>query len=123
MKALILITTFLSTFAWTSYAYLNVSPYSINFGRVKIGDYNSSRSIWVRNYGDEPTRVHVRETFCNSDFYISNNCRFELRPNASCTLTVSYRPYSEGYDSCTIEFSNDDYQRTSLRVNGEAVRR
>ena len=104
-------------------AQLNVSPWNVDFGRVEIGRYAPSRTIWVRNYGSEPTSVEVRDSLCYSEFRVRDNCYWELAPNESCSIDVSFDPNREGNSSCSIDVIDGDYNRETVRVSGQAYKR
>lgn len=121
MKKILFASLFL--FSTSSMAWLQVSPSYVNFGRVAINSYRPSQTLWVRNYGQEPTDVYIRESFCGFEFDINDNCYWTLEPGESCNITVYYRPYREGYDSCRLDVSDDNYSTEYVDIRGQAYER
>lgn len=100
-------------------AQLNASPGFVDFGDVAINRGWRQTTVWVRNYSNRPTSVHVNSS-CFGNFYSTNNC-FNLPANGSCTVQVEFRPRRAGYDSCNINISGNPGGYTSVSVRGRGV--
>jgi hypothetical protein len=121
MRILLLGSLLLMSFQ--SWAYLSVSPSHINFGRVEVNRSSLSRTVWVRNLGQEATDVYVRRAYCDFNYSYHDDCFWTLEPGDSCRLTINYRPRSEGYHQCRISVEDDHFRSTSVSANGQGYER
>jgi len=87
---------------------LNVSPTSINFGRVKTGHTSSSVTVTLSNPASGSTQTISSVAMATgTQFSISpNTCTAgkQLTPGASCTTSVTFHPTSSGTKSDTLSF-------------------
>jgi subtilase family serine protease len=87
---------------------LNVSPTSVNFGRVKTGHTSSSVTITLSNPASGSTQTISSVALATgTQFSISSNtCTAgkQLTPGTSCTTSVSFHPTSSGTKSDTLSF-------------------
>lgn len=116
---------FLSTalmFGAVSAQALWVSPSYVSFGQVEVGQSGFMRSVWVQNNLTEDANVTV-SSGCHGEFYTSNGCFGRLPAGGSCNITLQFRPYSEGYKSCSISVYDDRGGWQNVQVNGQGVRR
>jgi hypothetical protein len=68
---------------------LGVSPLSLSFGSVIVGDAGS-QPLTLTNLGS--TTATLTQFDLSANFSQTNNCGGSLAPGASCTVTVSFAP-------------------------------
>jgi hypothetical protein len=73
------------------------SPSLLNFGTVKIGT-SSVQVITLSNPGNAPLAIsNIAITAPNTaDFKKTHNCPVSLAVNASCTITITFKPTAKG---------------------------
>ena len=73
------------------------SPSSWNFGTVKVGS-SSVKVITLSNPGNAPLAItQIGITAPNTaDFTLMHNCPSSLAANASCAITVTFKPTAKG---------------------------
>jgi hypothetical protein len=104
---------------------INVSPTTLDFGRVRAGEAESA-PVTITNLGQLPLMLHRLTMSGSQDFAVEldgadprrqvdllddpdGDGEPGLAPNASITLTVTYAPVAAGPDQGTLSiFSNDD---------------
>jgi hypothetical protein len=118
MKLHIFIITFL--FAANAFASIQFLPSSINLPRVDIDrPIPSSANTRLYNNTREDLSINV-SAFCGIDFSVSNFCSY-VPAGSSCSVSVRFRPMSEGYKSCQIRASSSNGRYSSnLSVYGQA---
>ncbi len=116
MKHLLILTALLTT---PAYADFHLSRTFMNFGSVRK-NFSQTLSSTLTNTGTETIRVQSSQA-C-ADFSVSGYCG-TLLPGQSCTIYVRYRPYREGYDSCTIRFRDSTGHSDSISARGRCIER
>ena len=97
---------------------IDVTPTSINFGNVAVGE-NATRMVTVTNNGTAPlnlTSIQMTNTG-GGQFSNSNSCGAILNPGQSCTLGATFTPNANGAQSGVLTFLNNDSNEGTTTVN------
>jgi hypothetical protein len=102
---------------------IDAFPSFLNFGDTTVGRRSLPRSVTITNRGPQDvTYINVFPS-CGLDFDItSNSCYGPLRPYQSCYINVSFAPYREGYQSCSITISSS-VSSAYISASGRGVKR
>jgi hypothetical protein len=102
-------------------SHITVSPRSINFGSINVGDTSSPQSVTISNGGVldlEITSLSITGVD-SPEFSIlseSDTCSGQtVQPSGACTVQLTFSPLSPGVKSATLEISsNDPYENPAL---------
>jgi uncharacterized repeat protein (TIGR01451 family) len=91
---------------------ITISPLSINFGNIEVGNSSSSQSIVIGNIGTEILNVTALD-IANSPFAntATGSCGavpFNIAMGSSCNLSYNYSPSTAGLVNQTIQLTSDD---------------
>ncbi len=105
---------------------IDVSPTSLNFGKVPVGD-SKTKNITVTNTGTGTLDVSATDIVGAdaSTFSIADgNAPFSLAPGESQNVTVEFAPTSKSTKTATLQIeSNDpDDPTTTVELCGKAVK-
>ncbi len=75
-------------------SYVGLYPASLSFGLQPVGTISSAQQITLTNH--QPVSLSISSIATSGDYSQSNDCGTSLAPNASCTINVSFQPYSPG---------------------------
>ncbi len=92
-----------------------LSPTPINFGQQRVGTTSGPQTVMVRNSGTETLKVSGVTT--DGPFAVSSTAGFELAPDGSKSLSVTFSPTSEGSLSGMLTFSSNDPSTPAATVN------
>jgi hypothetical protein len=97
-------------------AAFTASPTSLSFGNVNVGSTSASQNITITNTGAANASGITRSQSNAAEFLASGTCTTvaSLAVNASCTLTVAYKPAAAGADSATYTLTSGS---VSVTVN------
>ena len=87
---------------------VSVSPTSLSWVRVDVGNTGGGKSATLTNSGSSALSISgISITGSNSgDFYIgANSCGTSLAASASCTLSVYFRPVTGGTRTATLTYT------------------
>ncbi len=89
---------------------ITVSPTSLNFGTVAVGNTSSQQSVTVTNVG--PTTVtftgFVLAGTAPGDYLISaNTCGTTIAPGANCSVGVEFKPTKTGTRNAKLNVKNN----------------
>jgi hypothetical protein len=93
---------------------IDVSPNSINFGTVSVGQ-SATNYVRVANNGTSDLNVSVSVT-SGTPFTVSKNS-FTLKPGQYETLTVTFAPTEKGSFSGVLAIISDDKNTPKVTVN------
>ncbi len=99
-----------------------VSPTSLNFGTI-ANRTSSSKTVTVSNTGTANLVVSLVSLWgSSSSYYRQSNTCGTVTPGGSCTITVTFAPFSTGTKSAYVNvYSNDPASpTTSITLNGIA---
>lgn len=117
MKSIIAL-AFAILFAIPSFADISVSPSSLMFGSVKVGQFGYNQQIaYVRNTGDTTENVYV-SGYCPQDFRVSNTCYGNLPRYGQCQITVQFKPTRTGYHSCSYSVRGAKGMTSYINISG-----
>jgi hypothetical protein len=121
MKTLVLAALLFA--ATPALAMIDAFPSYLNFGDTTVGRRSLPRTVTITNRGQQDvTYVNVFPS-CGLDFDItSNSCYGPLRPYQSCYINISFSPYREGYQSCSITISSS-VSSAYISASGRGVKR
>lgn len=111
--------------AVTPLSLISVSPASIDFGEVAVGD-SATQSVTITNVGGEVLAIGTIATALPSDAFavVNDGCSGQqIGPDTSCLFEVRFAPVTAGAESADVEIpSNDpDTPVFSLPVTGTGL--
>ncbi|SNB45212.1 S8 family serine peptidase [Geobacter sp. DSM 9736] len=107
-----------------AYQKIGISPASASFGMVAAGNVSPAQAITISNTGSAPLvlgTLSLSGTGASFFSFAADGCSgATLSPQASCTVSVYYRPTASGSHAAFLEVpSNDpDFPLTSLPLSG-----
>jgi hypothetical protein len=102
-------------------AQANLSPASLTFSAQLVGTSSSPQSLTLSNPGS--TTLTISSIAVSGDFSQTNTCGSNLSANASCTISVTFKPTATGSrtGSLTVtDNANPTTQTVSLSGTGTA---
>jgi maltoporin len=101
---------------------LDIRPATVEFGDVALGK-ESSAAVRLQNDGIADLAITELAQFDDAAFEV-RGLPVTLRPGASATVTIRYRPPELGTHQRTLALSTDspDLPRADLAIHGHAVR-
>ncbi|HEV2344050.1 MAG TPA: choice-of-anchor D domain-containing protein [Actinocrinis sp.] len=98
---------------------LNANPASLTFGQTLVGSTATAQSVTITNSGT--TAATVSGVSTTGDFSQTNNCS-SIAVNASCTVTVSFKPTASGSRTGTLTVtSNANNSPTTVSLTGSGI--
>jgi hypothetical protein len=87
---------------------ISVSPSSLDFGDVPVGNTSKTQHVNVTNVGAWPVAMQgISLHGVNAgDFGEINDCRSFLPPNSSCSITVRFTPFGLGARSASLDIAD-----------------
>lgn len=98
---------------------ITVTPLSINFGNVLVGQ-NAQQTITIRNDGTDALTINSINSLTPPFSIASNNCPIApstLAVGASCQVVVRFAPTSPGGVSSRVTISSNDPDEGTVTVN------
>jgi hypothetical protein len=88
--------------------YVNLSPASLNFGSVKVGQKSAPQVATFTNTAKFALTIQsLKITGTNSsDFTDTTTCGKSVAPGASCTITVTFKPSATGARTASVSVSD-----------------
>jgi hypothetical protein len=89
---------------------LSLSPTSLNFGTVTVGNTSSPKSVTVTNVGTTTVTFtgFVLAGAAAGDYLISSNtCGATIAPGANCAVGVSFKPTKTGTRNAKLNVKNN----------------
>jgi len=82
---------------------------SLGFGTVNIGAASAVKTVSLRNEGDAALQISAIGTAGpdNAQFTQTNDCGSTLAIEASCTISVTFRPTSEGNKTASVSVASN----------------
>jgi hypothetical protein len=112
-------------FGVTSGPNATLSPTSLTFATQLVGTASSGQAVTLSNYGTETLSISITLTGPDpSDFLQNNTCGNSVPPEASCTISVTFKPLQGGNRSATLSISDNapgSPQTVSLGGTGTVV--
>jgi FtsP/CotA-like multicopper oxidase with cupredoxin domain len=104
---------------------LQVTPASLAFGSITVGQTSNTQTVTVTNFGTTAIPMSaVGDVGPNAaDFRVRSGCGTSLGAGASCSIRVSFTPSVAGPESATLLVTSSDPaspQSVSLSGNGLA---
>jgi phospholipase C len=84
---------------------VSLSPALLNFGAVQIFS-SKMMTATLKNLGS--TSLSISSIVASGDYQQTNNCGSSLSAGASCTLTVTFRPSTDGVRYSTVTITDSD---------------
>jgi hypothetical protein len=98
---------------------LNVNPASLSFPSTPVGSTAATQTVTVSNTGTSSATVSA--VSASGDFTETNNCS-TLAVNASCTVTVTFKPTAGGSRTGTLTVtSNANNSPTTAALSGTGI--
>jgi Cep192 domain 4/Beta-propeller repeat/HYDIN/CFA65/VesB-like, Ig-like domain len=101
---------------------VTVTPSSLSFGDVTVGDVSSAQSVTITNTGT--ATLTFKGFSASSDFIQTNTCGATLNVGQSCTVSVTFSPTVSGARNGSLSISDDasgSPQRVALSGTGDAI--
>lgn len=88
---------------------ISLSPSSLTFPKTGVGSASSPQIITITNAGDGSLEIKsVQFSGTNaSDFSQTNTCESELAKNASCAVSVTFKPTVTGERTAVLEIASN----------------
>ncbi len=93
----------------STYPAVKLSATSVAFGNQKSGSTSAAKSFTVTNSGTASlalTSITLTGTEANN-FSLSKTCGSTLAANASCTVSVTFKPVSKGAKAATVSVADN----------------
>ncbi|TDO44044.1 WD40 repeat protein [Kribbella sp. VKM Ac-2527] len=106
------------------YQMLSVTPNPLDAGQVLVGKTSAALPITVRNTGGEPVEIERVELDWNASpewKVASNNCPVSLPAAASCTVTLTFEPWTHGLFQATLTIYNSAALREEVALTGNGT--
>lgn len=89
---------------------INLDPLSLNFGEMVTTGNSASLDTAIQNLGNADLNVSAVELCAgtSAEFTWAPAAPFTVTPGASQTLTVTYSPVDEGFDTGCLAISSND---------------
>lgn len=115
------LTTLKSTLTGTGVPDIQVSSSSLNFGNIDIGGVSASQTVTVTNA--LPSTVALQPLTLTGDYTDTTTCGASLGPQATCTVTIVFRPTATGPrpGSLVITAVNPAYGSATTTLTGNGV--
>lgn len=84
---------------------LTVSPDVLIFGEQNVGTTSDPKVILLSN--DGTLSVRISDISISGDFLQDNVCPTQLLPDATCTVSVSFKPNSQGQKTGTLSVASN----------------
>lgn len=105
----------------------SLSPHSLAYGSVGVGSSSTPQTITLTNTGQSALTLTGKSAIAITganpgDYSQSNNCGSSVAANASCTITVTFKPQSSGYlpaDLTLTDNAKNSPQTVSLSGSGK----
>src|SRR5258706_215171 len=97
-----------STFL-SAQAVVSLSPTSVSFGNQQVGIASTAQVVTLTNTGNASlsiTGIKIASTK-TADFSETNTCPSSLAANASCTISVTFKPTKTGNRSSTVKLTDN----------------
>ena len=89
----------------TSGPVASISPTSLNFATVNVGNTSAPQSVTLANTGT--ATLNISSIAASGDFSQTNVCGATLSPGGSCTISVTFTPTTTGARTGSLTFSDD----------------
>ena len=97
---------------------VNLTPASLDFGEQPVGSIAPPKTATLANGGATPLKITDIVT-SGIDFSQSNDCGQNLKPGASCTIQITFRPAITGPRIATLQIlDSDPASPQSVVLNG-----
>ncbi len=98
---------------------LNANPASLSFGGAVVGSSSTAQNVTVTNTGT--TSATVSGVSVTGDYTQTNNCS-TIAVNASCVVTVTFKPTASGTRTGTLTVtSNANNSPTTVALTGSGI--
>ncbi len=94
----------------------SVVPSSINFGSIACGSSSTQYATFFNSSNEVLRNVSVNVSGIN--FSVSAFCPFEMQPNSTCNISVTYWARQPGTDWGTVNISSFPYSGASIYLSG-----
>jgi hypothetical protein len=97
---------------------ISVSPMSVNFGSIRVGNTSSPKTVTIKDAGNEDLIINsISITGTNqSEFIQTNNCS-TVPAKSSCPITVTFAPVIPfGKESAILSISSSDPKKPTVNV-------
>ena len=102
---------------------LQVTPTTLAFNELRVGN-SATQQVTVRNTGTGPIRITGLAITAGQPFTVSPNAAFDLEPNTSQVLDVTFSPSAQSAASAALTVTTNDpgFLSTTINLSGMGVR-
>ena len=88
---------------------VQLSPTSLNFGSIKVGQTSSPKTITLKNLGTTTLSItSIAITGTNSgDFKQTNTCGGSVGAGGSCSISVTFTPSATGSRTASVSVTDN----------------
>ena len=100
-----------------------VSPTSLSFGTVLLGQSSAPQTVTLQNLGNTLNISAITISGADpNDFTQTNTCGNSVPAGGSCTISVTFTPQAAGSRAATLEITDDDpsVQGANLKGTGKS---
>jgi subtilisin family serine protease len=94
------------TLAGTGASRVTLSPPTLDFGAVVVGNTSLRRSASLMNNQKNAT-LGITSIIANGDFTQTNNCGTQLGPSLTCVISVTFKPSAMGLRSGSVVITSN----------------
>lgn len=84
---------------------VTLSTHTVGFGSEKIGDTSPPRQVTLTNSGY--SELDISSITVSGNFLEKNTCGSKVAIQASCTITVAFRPRTAGFQTGTVTITDN----------------
>jgi Transmembrane protein 131-like N-terminal len=95
----------------------SLTPNSVTFDPQELGTTSPGKDVTL-TAGSKPLTISTMRT-TSQQFALTNKCPTTLRPKASCTITMSFRPVAAGIQTATLTVITNLSQTLTAAVSGQ----
>jgi subtilisin family serine protease len=94
------------TLAGTGVSRVTLSPATLDFGGVVVGNVSLSRSASLMN-NQKSASLAITSISASGDFTQTNNCGTQLGPSLTCVINVTFKPAAMGVRSGSVVIASN----------------
>ena len=95
-----------ATLSGTGIAPVTVSPASLSFGKLPVGETSPAKNVTLTN--NQSSALSFNNIYASGNFAVeSNTCGSSIAALASCSARITFSPTTTGSKTGTLSFSDD----------------
>jgi Abnormal spindle-like microcephaly-assoc'd, ASPM-SPD-2-Hydin/Immunoglobulin I-set domain len=118
IQTVVVVMTILFAFGTAAYAYVNVTPSSVNFGSQTVGSTSASHKVTITNNNRHSVTISSVSDSDDEFSYSGPSFPVYLNPGQSLTGWVTFKPSAARVYSGTLEFKRSNGWTTWVSLTG-----